>query len=93
MTTAPSCGRHTDTGQRCHEGPAGSPAPGAQRVEGVWYCSRHAPAAKARARKRRNQGYGLCSRKNCNRWAAEPNGLCVEHRAGERVAETRRTAA
>jgi hypothetical protein len=46
-------------------------------------------AAEAVKTKRRDRGFGLCSVRTCSRPAAEPNGRCVEHRAGERAAGTR----
>jgi hypothetical protein len=49
-----------------------------------------APAEKAVATKRKDRGFGRCKKRGCKRPAAERKGLCVEHRAGVRAAETLR---
>lgn len=57
-----------------------------ERVDGLWYCMAHLPAAKAVVSKRRDRGFGTCSVPGCDRPAAETGGKCTEHRAGERAA-------
>lgn len=47
------------------------------------------PVEKALATKRRDRGFGQCSRPRCPWPAAEKNSLCTEHRAAERSVETK----
>lgn len=79
------CQRNVD-GAPCTDGAQGGPAPAVGQVGGRWYCRRHIAAAKAVARKRRDRGFGTCSVPGCSRPAAERDGKCDEHRAGERAA-------
>ena len=79
------CERLVD-GAPCAKGDGGARAPAVEQVEGVWYCARHQAAAKARAAKRRDKGFGPCEVVGWGRPAAEDGGRCVEHRAGLRAA-------
>ena len=80
------CERLVD-GAPCAKGDGGARAPGVEQVDGVWYCAGHKAAAKARAAKRRDKGFGPCDVVGCGRPAAEDGGRCVEHRAGLRAAD------
>jgi hypothetical protein len=73
-------------GVTCTNGRGGGPAQAVEQVGGRWYCQGHIGAAKAVAAKRRDRGFGSCSVPACTRPAAETNGKCNEHRAGERAA-------
>ncbi len=73
-------------GEACAAGPGGAPAQAVAQVEGRWYCQRHLAAFRAVASKRRDRGFGSCSIAGCSRPAAERDGKCEEHRAGERAA-------
>lgn len=73
-------------GVNCAKGPGGGPAAAVEQVDGRWYCQEHIGAAKAMATKRGDRGFGTCSVAGCSRLAAERDGKCTEHRAGERAA-------
>ncbi len=82
--SGPLCERRV-AGVACAKGPEGRPDQAVGQVGGSWYCRAHIGAAKAVAMKRKDRGFRTCSVPDCSRPAAERDGKCAEHRAGERA--------